>query len=140
MPIPAFFDLTGRHALVTGASRGIGYAIAEGLAACGAHVIITGRKPDSLQSAARSLREKSADVTPIVAHQGDPSDVANLFTELDRVGSPDIVVVNAATNPVFGPLLDVELAAWQKIVEVNVTGALLTAQHACRRMLPRRKG
>jgi dehydrogenase/reductase SDR family protein 4 len=140
MSVPSLFDLAGRRALVTGASRGIGFAIADGLAQCGASVVITGRKRDSLQAAAQSFLPKGLDVTPLVCHQGDPAAIANLFTELDRIGPPDIVVVNAATNPVFGPLLDVELAAWQKIIEVNITGALLTAQHACRRMLSRKRG
>ncbi len=74
----------------------------------------------------------------MAAHQGDPAAVAALFDRLDAAGfQADVVVVNAATNPVFGPLLDVEAAAWQKILDVNVTGALLTAQHAARRMLAR---
>jgi NAD(P)-dependent dehydrogenase (short-subunit alcohol dehydrogenase family) len=139
MPDP--FDLTGRRALVTGASRGIGLAIAAGLAARGAAVAITGRKADSLEAAAASLRAAGATVLPLVCHQGDPQAVAGLFQALDAQGfAPDAVVVNAATNPVMGPLLDTDLGAWQKILDVNLTGALLTAQHAARRMLPRRKG
>jgi NAD(P)-dependent dehydrogenase (short-subunit alcohol dehydrogenase family) len=135
------FDLSGRHALVTGASRGIGFAIAQGLAQRGASVVITGRKPDTLAAAAERLRTGGASVQPIVCHQGDPSSIARLFDELDRMGHPaDIIVVNAATNPVMGPLLETELAAWQKIVDVNLTGALVTAQQAARRMLLRKRG
>jgi NAD(P)-dependent dehydrogenase (short-subunit alcohol dehydrogenase family) len=135
------FDLTNRQALVTGASRGIGLAVARGLAQRGAAVAITSRKPDGLAAAAAQLRQDGARVLPLVAHQGDPAAVAALFAQLDAESfQPDVVVVNAATNPVFGPLLDLEPAAWQKIVEVNVTGALLTAQHAARRMLTRGRG
>jgi NAD(P)-dependent dehydrogenase (short-subunit alcohol dehydrogenase family) len=135
------FDLSGRHALVTGASRGIGFAIAQGLAQRGAAVVITGRKGDSLAAAAEQLRTSGAKVQSIVCHQGNPTAIASLFEQLDRMGhSPELVVVNAATNPVMGPLLQTELAAWQKILEVNLTGALVTAQHAARRMLPRKKG
>ncbi len=135
------FDLTGRRALVTGASRGIGLAIAAGLANRGAAVAITGRKADTLAAAAEQLRAAGATVLPIVCHQGDTAAVAALFDQLDRQSFvADMVVVNAATNPVMGPLLDVNLPAWQKILDVNLTGALLTAQHAVRRMVPRGKG
>jgi NAD(P)-dependent dehydrogenase (short-subunit alcohol dehydrogenase family) len=135
------FDMTNRQALVTGASRGIGLAIARGLARRGAAVAITGRKPDGLAMAAAQLRQDGAKVLPLVAHQGDAAAVAALFAQLDAESfQPDVVVVNAATNPVFGPLLDLEAAAWQKILDVNVTGALLTAQHGARRMLTRGRG
>lgn len=135
------FDLSGRKALVTGASRGIGLAIAAGLARHGAAVVITGRKADTLETAAAELRRGGAKVTPLVCHQGDPVGIGKLFEQLDQQQlTPDIVAINAATNPVFGPLLDTDLAAWQKIVEVNLTGSLLTAQHAARRMAARKKG
>ena len=135
------FDLTGRRALVTGASRGIGLTIAGGLARRGAAVAITGRKADALDAAAASLRAGGASVLPLVCHQGDPAAIAGLFQALDGQGfTPDTVVINAATNPVMAPLLDTDLAAWQKIIDVNLTGALVTAQHAARRMLPRKKG
>jgi NAD(P)-dependent dehydrogenase (short-subunit alcohol dehydrogenase family) len=135
------FDLTGRTALVTGASRGIGLAIACGLAEHGAHVVITGRKADALQAIAQELSAGGLAVTPQVCHQGDPAAVAALFEQLDVSGlTPDIVVVNAATNPVFGPLLQLELDAWRKILDVNLTGALVTAQQAARRMVAAGKG
>jgi NAD(P)-dependent dehydrogenase (short-subunit alcohol dehydrogenase family) len=135
------FDLTGRWALVTGASRGIGLAIAGGLAQRGAAVAITGRKADALDAAAASLRSEGATVLPVVCHQGDPAAIAGLFHTLDECAfTADIVVINAATNPVMGPLLETDLAAWQKILEVNLTGALLTAQQAARRMLSANKG
>jgi NAD(P)-dependent dehydrogenase (short-subunit alcohol dehydrogenase family) len=135
------FDLAGRHALVTGASRGIGLAIAEGLARRGAALAITGRKEDSLAAAAGQLHNLGALVHPVVCHQGQPDAVAALFAELDRRQfTPDIVVINAATNPVMGPLVDIDLAAWHKILDVNLTGVLITAQHALRRMMPLRRG
>jgi NAD(P)-dependent dehydrogenase (short-subunit alcohol dehydrogenase family) len=128
-------------ALVTGASRGIGLAIAAELAHRGAAVAVTGRKADALHAAAEQLRAAGAAVLPLVAHQGDPAAVAALFEQLDRQDFvADIVVINAATNPVRGPLLDLDLPAWQKILDVNVTGAMLTAQHAGRRLLPHRRG
>jgi NAD(P)-dependent dehydrogenase (short-subunit alcohol dehydrogenase family) len=140
-PKPDPFDLTGRRALVTGASRGIGLAIAAGLAQRGAAVAITGRKADTLDAAAAQLRAGGASVLRVVCHQGEPAAIASLFEQLDRQGFvADIVIINAATNPVMGPLVNTELAAWEKILDVNLTGALLTAQHACRRLLPLKKG
>ncbi|HTU17246.1 MAG TPA: glucose 1-dehydrogenase [Gemmataceae bacterium] len=135
------FDLTGRRALVTGASRGIGLSVAAALTQRGAAVAITGRKAESLHAAAQQLQTTGADVRPFVCHQGDPAAIARLFEQLDRAGfEADIVIINAATNPVLGPLVDLDLDAWRKIVEVNLTGALLTAQAAARRMLSRRSG
>src|SRR5262245_58599692 len=118
------FDLTGLRALVTGASRGIGLAVACALGKQAASVILTGRKADTLQAAVEQLRGEQIDARGEVCHQGDPTAIAALFQRLDP--SPNIVIINAATNPVYGPLLDLELSAWQKIVEVNLTGALLT--------------
>jgi len=135
------FSLTGRKALVTGASRGIGLAIAQGLAQHGASLAITGRKADSLEAAAEQLRSGGAGVLPIVCHQGDPAAIPGLFAELSsRNFVADIVVINAATNPLMGPLAEIELPAWQKIIDVNLTGALVTAQHAVRRLLPLKRG
>lgn len=135
------FDLTGHRALVTGASRGIGLVVAEALAQRGAAIAITGRKADNLHAAVEQLRNAGADVHPFVCHQGDPAAISHLFEQLESAGfTPDIVVINAATNPVLGPLLDVDLDAWRKIIEVNLTGALVTAQAAARRMLPHRRG
>src|SRR5437763_14980228 len=110
------FDLTGRRALVTGASRGIGLAIAEGLARRGAVVAITGRKADTLAEAAARLQTTGAEVRPLVCHQGDPAAVVHLFDELDAGQlTPDIAVINAGVNPVMGPLLETDLPAWQTI-------------------------
>jgi NAD(P)-dependent dehydrogenase (short-subunit alcohol dehydrogenase family) len=135
------FDLTGRQSLVTGASRGIGLAIAEGLTRRGAAVAITGRKADTLTAAADRLAAGGATVLPVVCHQGDPVAIAGLFEQLDRQGYvADVVIINAATNPVMGPLAEIDLAAWQKILDVNLTGALVTAQHAVRRLLSQRRG
>ncbi len=139
------FDLSGRWALITGASRGIGLAIAGGLRRHGADVVITGRKADALQAAADQLRALASggekNVVPVVCHQGDPAAIAQLFSRLDQDNVvPEIIVINAGTNPVLGPLVDLDLGAWHKILAVNLTGAFVTAQHALRRLVPRGRG
>jgi NAD(P)-dependent dehydrogenase (short-subunit alcohol dehydrogenase family) len=135
------FDLTGRKALITGASRGIGLAIAQGLAGRGASLAITARKQENLETAAQQIRAAGGSVLTVACHQGDPTAIADLFSHLDAQNLvPDIVVINAATNPVMGPLAEIDLPAWQKIIEVNLTGALITAQYSIRRMLPNRRG
>ena len=135
------FNLSGRHALVTGASRGIGLAIAEGLAARGAEVVITGRKPETLEQAAANTRSKRQRILPMACHQGEPEAIEKLFQQLDDQSFDlDIAVINAATNPSYGPLLQTEPAAWQKIMDVNLTGAWLTARHAGQRMVAQSKG
>lgn len=141
MPSSDPFDLTGRRALVTGATRGIGLAIVAALAARGAAVCLTGRKADSVSATVEQFRGKGADVRGIACHQGDPASIESLFEQLDAASfAPDVVVVNAATNPVMGPLLETDLEAWRKILDVNLTGALLTARAAAKRMLGGGKG
>jgi len=121
------FDLTDRVAIVTGGSRGIGEATAQALADQGARVVISSRKLEGLQSAADRINARHAGaVTPIVAHVGHPEDSQRLVsTVMERFGRIDILVNNAGTNPHFGPLLDVELSAWDKTFEVNLRGPLV---------------
>ena len=135
------FDLTGRRALVTGGSRGIGLAIARALGERGADLVITGRKLESLSATAAQLRAENICVEPMVCHQGEPDAIRKLFRQLDEQGwTADVVVINAATNPVMGPLIEIEATAWDKILAVNLTGAMTTAQEAARRMQRAAKG
>jgi NAD(P)-dependent dehydrogenase (short-subunit alcohol dehydrogenase family) len=135
------FDLSGRRILVTGASRGIGLAIAQGMGKQGAAVVITSRKADGIKAAAEQLGREGINVFPLVCHQGEPASIQSLFEQIDTSGRPlDAVVINAATNPVMGTLVQTDLAAWQKILDVNLTGSLVTAQQAARRMIPRKAG
>lgn len=135
------FDLTGRCALVTGATRGIGLAVAQALSARGASIILTSRKAESLTPIVEQFRTTGVEARGIVCHQGDVGAIEGLFAQLDAEGiAPDIAVINAATNPVYGPLLHVELDAWKKVLDVNLTGAFLTARGVIQRMLPRKRG
>jgi len=117
------FDLTGKVAIVTGASRGIGFAIAETYALAGAKVVLSSRKQEALDRAAEKIRTGGGDAFPYAAHTGDPEAVKNLVSAcLERFGGVDILVNNAATNPHFGPLLTSEESHWDKILDVNLKG------------------
>ncbi|RLU80430.1 3-oxoacyl-ACP reductase [Streptomyces griseocarneus] len=118
---------SGKVALVTGASRGIGYGIAEALVARGDRVVITGRNEDALKAAAESL---GADRVLTVA--GKAHDEAHQAAAVERTmetfGRVDYLVNNAGTNPVAGPIADVDLAVARKVFETNVVSALGFAQ------------
>lgn len=125
----SLFDLTGKIALITGASRGIGEAIAARMAEAGAKLVIASRKQDALDAVANSLRAGGAEVLPIAAHNGDKAALTTLVEQaVNRYGGLDIVVNNAATNPHFGPVLEAQDSMWQKTLEVNLLGAFWLAQ------------
>jgi NAD(P)-dependent dehydrogenase (short-subunit alcohol dehydrogenase family) len=121
------FDLTDRVAIVTGGSRGIGEATARALADQGARVVISGRKLEGLEAAADRINARHAGAAlALVSHVGRPEDSQRLVSHvMERFGRIDILVNNAGTNPHFGPILDVELSAWDKTFEVNLRGPLV---------------
>lgn len=117
------FDLTGKIAVVTGASRGIGEQIARLLAEQGAHVIVSSRKLDGCQLVADAIVAQGGSAETFACHVGSMDDIAALFGHIRKVhGRLDILVNNAATNPYFGHILDTDLAAYTKTVDVNIRG------------------
>ncbi|MER5769296.1 SDR family oxidoreductase [Streptomyces sp. NPDC001985] len=122
---------SGRVALITGASRGIGYAVAEALVARGDRVVITGRDEDSLAAAVASLGAGRA-----VGVAGRAHDEAHQAVAVERAmeafGRVDFLVNNAGTNPVIGPLAELDLGVARKVYETNVISALGFAQHTHR--------
>lgn len=123
MTIPNTFDLGGKVALVTGASRGIGEAAARLLAAHGAHVIVSSRKAEACAAVAASIRAEGGSAEALACHIGELPQITALFTEIEaRHGRLDILVNNAATNPHFGPITETDPEAFQKTVDVNIRG------------------
>lgn len=121
MDISSVFSLEGKVALITGASKGIGYSIAEYFAAAGAKVVISSRKQQILDEIASQLKEKGYQATGISCNVGKMEDLDNLVSRtIDKWGQIDILVNNAATNPVFGPVQDTSLEAYDKIMDVNL--------------------
>ena len=117
------FDLTGKIALVTGSSRGIGEGIAKTLAAYGAHVIVSSRKIDGCEAVAAAIREAGGSAEAIACHIGEMAQIDQIFADIEaRHGRLDILVNNAATNPHFGSIFDTDLSAFQKTVDVNIRG------------------
>jgi NAD(P)-dependent dehydrogenase (short-subunit alcohol dehydrogenase family) len=116
-------DLSGKVALVNGASRGIGEAIARGLAACGAQLVLSSRDLAAVQAVADSIRQDGGRAVAMACHAGRLDDVDALFGAIQEdFGRLDILINNAATNPWFGPAAELPPEAFDKTVDVNLKG------------------
>jgi NAD(P)-dependent dehydrogenase (short-subunit alcohol dehydrogenase family) len=123
------FSLADKVAIITGASRGIGQAIAREFAQAGASLVLASRKQQDLSAVAQAIENNGGRVLAYAAHMGKAENVQALVrAALDRFGKIDVLVNNAATNPYFGPLCDASDAAWDKTFEVNVKGYFYVAR------------
>ena len=139
--VQQLFDLTGRTALVTGGSRGLGLQMAHALGEAGAKVVISSRKAADLEQAVASLQDAGIDARWVAADAGNPDDIERLVGEtLERVGDVDILVNNAGAT--WGaPAQDHPLEAWDKVMNLNVRGYFLLSQAIAKRsMIARKKG
>lgn len=134
------FDLTGKVAIVTGASKGIGAAMARGLAEQGAHVIVSSRKQEAVDAVAAELTAAGLSARGIACHVGDEGQLKNLVDQtIAAFGGIDILVNNAATNPVFGPLDQMTGEVFDKVMNVNVRACMLLA-NLCKPSMESRGG
>jgi gluconate 5-dehydrogenase len=136
----ALFDLTGRTALVTGSTRGIGAAITQGLAQAGAQVIVNSRQPDAVDEAVARLREQGIAARGAAFDVADEASVVRAFEGFDRDGLTIDILVNNAGIQHRQPMLDLALADWQRVLDTNLTAAFLVGREAARRMIARGRG
>jgi gluconate 5-dehydrogenase len=134
------FDLSGRTALVTGSARGIGFALAEGLATAGAAVILNGTRADTVAEAVDRLGAKSFNAQGRAFDVTDEAAVADAFAQWDADGVQVDIVINNAGVQFRKPLVDLELTDWQRVIDTNLTSAFVVAKQAARRMIARGTG
>jgi gluconate 5-dehydrogenase len=135
-----FFDLSGKTAVIIGGSRGIGLAIAEGLASCGARCVIAARNLERAEAAAEGLRKKNLKAEAFAVETGDPGSVEHLVAKTVRdCGGVDILV-NSAAMILRKPIEEVTDAEWDEILRTNLTGIFIACRAAGREMIKRRRG
>ena len=134
-------SLKGKVALVTGASKGIGQAIAEAFAAAGAKVIVSSRKQEAVDHVAKEITSKGFQARAIACNVGDAQDLDRLVAEsVAAYVSIDILVNNAAANPTFGPVVQTDSGAFDKIMNINVKGPFELAKRVYPLMKERKAG
>jgi NAD(P)-dependent dehydrogenase (short-subunit alcohol dehydrogenase family) len=134
-------DLTDKVAIVTGASRGIGEAIAKCFAKHGAKVVLASRKIDGLTALAKKIEADGGQAFAVACHTGKEDDIKRLVTSsVAKYGKVDILVNNAATNPYFGPMLEVDWSAWDKTFDVNLKGYFTATREVVRHLRERSAG
>jgi len=132
--MPASFDLRGRVALVTGGSRGIGRATCELLAAMGAKVAVSSRKLDACETVVRAIEASGGTAIAVACNASRPDELQALVARTrEALGEIDVLVANAASNPYFGPLLDIDEGAYAKTLDTNVKRVL----DLCALVIPR---
>lgn len=134
------FDLTGRTALVTGSSRGLGRAMAEGLADAGAVVVLNGADPGRLAAAAGEMRGRGLAVHEACFDVTDEAAIAAAFARLDGEGIAVDILVNNAGIQWRQPMVDLATADWRRVMETNLTSAFVVGREAAQRMIPRGRG
>jgi len=134
------FDLTGRTALVTGSSRGLGRAMAEGLARAGASIIVNGTRNDSVQVAVAEMRAAGFTAEGLAFDVTDEAAILRAFAELDARGVAVDILVNNAGIQLRKPMVDLSTAEWQRVIDTNLTSAFVIGREAGRRMVARKFG
>ncbi len=136
----ALFDLAGRTALVTGSSRGLGRAIAEGLAKAGARLIVNGVDPGRVETAVAEMRAAGYAADGAAFDVTDETNIVEAFKRFDAAGIEIDILVNNAGIQVRKPLVEFTSAEWRKVIETNLTSAFVIGREAAKRMIARKRG
>ncbi|MEQ5777264.1 SDR family oxidoreductase [Thalassospira sp. NFXS8] len=134
------FSLTGKTALITGSSRGLGRAFAEGLAAAGASVILNGTNAERLEQARAEMSEKGMSVDTSLFDVTDETAIKSAFAGFDAAGIKIDILINNAGIQFRKPMLDLETADWQRVIDTNLTSAFMIGREAAKRMVTRGYG
>ncbi len=134
------FDLTGKTALITGSSRGLGRAFAEGLAQAGARIVLNGVNQERLEAAAQEMRDEGYDVLTAAFDVADEAATVAAFETLDAEGIDVDILVNNAGIQFRQPLLELETADWRRVLDINLTAAFVVGREAAKRMAKRGRG
>ncbi|MCL4748673.1 MAG: glucose 1-dehydrogenase [Myxococcales bacterium] len=135
----SLIHLKDKVAIVSGASRGIGEAIARAFAGAGANLVLSSRKLDGVQAVAAQLREGGSEVHAVAAHVGNTDQCHALVREtVERFGRADVLVNCAGTNPYFGPMVNIDPGAYEKTFEVNLRGAFETSRAFAQHVIDRK--
>jgi NAD(P)-dependent dehydrogenase (short-subunit alcohol dehydrogenase family) len=135
------FDLTGKVALITGASKGIGMAIAELYAQAGARVVVSSRKQEAVDAVASALKSKGGEAIAVACNVGEAAEIQKLIdATVSAYGTIDILVNNAAANPSFGPVVETSESSFDKIISVNVKGPFELAKKVYPLMKAKKSG
>ena len=137
MDVAKLFDLSGKTALVTGSSEGLGLAMARGLAAAGAGIVLNGRDEKKLARAAKSFADAGHKVNARAFDVGDEKAVLAAFEHFDAEGVEIDILVNNAGNQFRKPMVDLTTDEWRRVVEIHLTGSFQVGREAARRMIER---
>lgn len=134
------FNLTGKTALITGSTRGLGFAYAVGLAEAGASVILNGTSEARMSAALQTLRDQGVSARGFVFNVADEDEIKRVFSQLDEENVQVDIVINNAGIQFRQPMLELALSDWQRVLDVNLTSAFLVAREAAKRMVARGSG
>lgn len=136
----SLFNLSGKTALITGSTRGLGFAYAQGLAQAGARVILNGTSEEHMHHALESLKAQGYEARGFLFNVANEAEIEAVFARLDAEQIAVDIVINNAGIQFRKPMLELALADWQRVLDVNLTSAFLVARAAARRMVARKRG
>jgi gluconate 5-dehydrogenase len=140
MNLSSLFDLSGKTALITGSSEGLGLAMARGLAAAGAAIVLNGRDEKKLAAAAKSIADDGHNVAARAFDVADEEAVISAFEQFDAAGVDIDILVNNAGIQLRKPMVDLKTEEWRRVVDIHLTGSFQVGREAARRMIARGRG